>query len=118
MDTEQAQMLATVRPSHLARSTAATAEIRFDCAFVAHLNAAGIARYLDHLPGEFVAQNSGIGVSRMPAGKRMQVAAADANLANADERLSARWDGTRHLLFDELARRFKQNLAHILLQWQ
>src|SRR5450432_558700 len=116
MDAEQAQMVATIRPPRLARSTATTTEVGFDRTGVANLNAASIARYLDNLPGEFVAQNSGIGVSRMPASKRMQVAAADSNLANADQRLSERRGGTRCLFFDKLARRFKQDLAHTLFR--
>src|ERR1700686_1996621 len=111
-------MRATVRPSHLARSAATTAEIGFDSALVANLNAAVLGRHLDHFARELVPQNSGIGVSRMLANDRAQIAAADSNLANVDQRLARRWSGARHLFFYELARRSKHDLAHTLFQRQ
>src|SRR5258708_1157031 len=109
-------MLTTIHPSPLTRATGAATEIRLDRAQFANLNTFRIAGHLNDLSGELVAQDSGIAISRMAASKRMQVAAADSNFANADQRLSQRRSGTRCLFLNKLARRCKQDLAHTLFR--
>jgi hypothetical protein len=100
---ENGEPLAAVCPAHFARSTDAAIHIRINRAAVAGTNASGVPPNLDHLTRKLMSQNAGIGVGGMPAGQSVEIAAAHADSADPDERLTV-WNlGGRDLAFDQLA---------------
>ena len=112
MYAEAGERLAAVRPPGPAHGAFAAVQIRFHGAAIANLQAEFIRGNGFNFNAEFVAKNAGISEERLPAGKGVQVGAADADPPNADEGVPLWHIGRWYVGRDESAGFVKGDLEH------
>ena len=113
MDSDDAHLRAAIGASAGAGGANAAGHIGVDGAAVAGLKAGNIVAGADHLDGEFVAQDAGVGEEGLGAFEGMEVRAADSDHEDADQDFTgSRRIGLRGTGVNEAARLFESDGVH------
>lgn len=112
VNTENAEPFAAIGPVYLAGPTFTAREIWLDRAAIPRPHAAGVRRDLDHVPGDFVPQDSWERDERLCAVKRMKISAADSHSTYANECVACASHRPWNLTVHKLSRFVQDQLSH------
>jgi hypothetical protein len=88
VNSEYLQGFAAIPPFPQADAAGPTIQVRLDRTMVADLHPRFPRGHCQYFDAEFVPEDAGVRKERLPAGERMQVGAADANLLHSDQGMS------------------------------